>query len=137
MRNVIILTICRLPDDLANLFNDKLNDLLPMPHQENKTMFLTGDFNINTSDAIINPNININNFQNIFKSYLYTPLIDKHTRVDKKRGTSTLLDNIYIFKCTRSPKCAAITGVGVDMSPHCFIKCPNGSASYTASGSNV
>ena len=28
-----------------------------------------------------------------------------------------------------SPKCAAITGVGVDMSPHCFIKCPNGSAS--------
>ena len=36
-----------------------------------------------------------------------------------------------------SPKCAAITGVGVDMSPHCFIKCPNGSASYTASGSKV
>ena len=36
-----------------------------------------------------------------------------------------------------SPKCAAITGVGVDMSPHCFMKCPNGSASYTASGSKV
>ena len=36
-----------------------------------------------------------------------------------------------------SPKCAAITGVGVDMSPHCFIKFPNGSASYTASGSKV
>ena len=36
-----------------------------------------------------------------------------------------------------SPKCAAITGVGVDISPHCFIKCPNGSASYTASGSKV
>ena len=37
----------------------------------------------------------MNNFQNIFLSYLYTPLINKHTRVDKKRGTSTLLDNIY------------------------------------------
>ena len=37
----------------------------------------------------------------------------------------------------RSPKCAAITGVGGDMSPHCFIKGPNGSASYTASGSKV
>ena len=36
-----------------------------------------------------------------------------------------------------SPKCAAITGVGVDMSPHCFIKCPNGSVSYTASGRKV
>ena len=35
----------------------------------------------------------------------------------------------------RSPKCAAITGVGVDMRPHCFIKCPNGS--YTASGNKV
>ena len=65
-RNVIILTIYRPPDVLPNLFNDKLNDLLQMLNQENKTMFVTGDFNINTSDAIINANINMNNFQNIF-----------------------------------------------------------------------
>ena len=82
-RNVIILTIYRPPDVLPNLFNDKLNDLFQMPNQENKTIFVTGDFNINTSDAIINPNINVNNFQNIFLSYLYTPLIDKHTRVEE------------------------------------------------------
>ena len=87
-RNVIILTIYRPPDVLPNFFNDKLNDLLQMLNQKNKTIFVTGGFNINTSDAIINPNINVNNF-------LYTPLIDKHTRVDKKRGTSTMLDNIY------------------------------------------
>ena len=37
----------------------------------------------------------MNNFQNIVLSYLYTPLNDTHTRLDKKRGTSTLLDNIY------------------------------------------
>ena len=36
----------------------------------------------------------MNNFRNIFLSYLYILLIDKHTRVDKKRGTSILLDNI-------------------------------------------
>ena len=94
-RNVIILTIYRPPDVLPNLFNDKLNDLSQMLNQENKTIFVTGDFNINTSDAIINPNINVNNFQNMFLSYLYTPLIDKRTRVDKKRGTSTMLDNMY------------------------------------------
>ena len=47
------------------------------------------------------------------------------------------LDLIKVLSNTRSPKCAAITGVGVDMSPHCFIKCPNGSASFTASGSKV
>ena len=56
-----------------------------MLNQENKTTFLTGDLNINTSDAIIKPNINVNNFQNIFLSYLYTPLIDKHTRLYNKR----------------------------------------------------
>ena len=57
-RNVIILTIYRPPNVLPNLFNVKLNDLLQMLNQENKTMFVTGDFNVNTSDAIINPNIN-------------------------------------------------------------------------------
>ena len=93
-RNVIILTLHRPPDVPPILFNEKLNDLLKMLQQENKTIFITGDFNINTSDAIINPNINVNNFQNVFLSYFYTPLIDKPTRVDKKRGTYTLLDNI-------------------------------------------
>ena len=31
----------------------------------------------------------------MFISFFYTPLIDKFTRVDEKRGTSSLLDNIY------------------------------------------
>ena len=60
-RNVIIITIYCPPDVIPNLFNDRLNDLLQMLNQENK-MFVTGDFDINTSDAIINPNINVNNF---------------------------------------------------------------------------
>ena len=51
------------------------------------------------------------------------------------RLLSTLLS--FMLSIAGSPKCAAITGVGVDMSPHCFIKGPNGSASYTASGSKV
>ena len=54
-RNVIILTIYRPPDVLPSLFNDKLNDLLQMLNQENRPIFVTGDFNINTSDAIFNP----------------------------------------------------------------------------------
>ena len=57
-RNVIILPIYRPPEVPAILFNEKLNDLFKMLQQENKTLFITGDFNINTSDAIINPNIN-------------------------------------------------------------------------------
>ena len=31
----------------------------------------------------------------MFLSYFYSPLINKHTRIDTKRGTSTLIDNIY------------------------------------------
>ena len=44
---------------------------------------------------MINPNITVNNFQNMFLSYFYSPLIDTFTRVDEKRKTSSLLDNIY------------------------------------------
>ena len=31
----------------------------------------------------------------MFLSYFFSPLIDKFTRVDEKRRTSSLLDNIY------------------------------------------
>ena len=58
--------------------------------KENKYIFIVGDFNVDTSSAITNPNINVNNFQNMFLSYFYSPLIDKFTRVDEK-----MLDNIY------------------------------------------
>ena len=37
--NVVILTIYHPPDVIPNLFNDKLNDLLQMLNQDNKTMF--------------------------------------------------------------------------------------------------
>ena len=55
--------IYRPPNVLPNIFSEKLNDLLQILNMENKTMFITGDFNINTGDVIINPNINVNNFQ--------------------------------------------------------------------------
>ena len=101
-----------------------------MLNQENKTMFVTGDFNINTSHAIINPNINVNNFQNIFLSYLYIPLINKHTRVDKKRGTSTLLDNIYsnVTQITNTIHSGVIK---TDYSDHYSIFCDHTTTKHT------
>ena len=63
---------------------DKLTDLLNYLTRENKLIYILGDFNIDTSSAIINPNIGVNNFQNTFLSYFYIPLINKFTRVDKK-----------------------------------------------------
>ena len=51
----------------------------------------------------------------------------------------TMLVNCFLMNLlsVRSPKCAANTGVEVDMSHHCFMKCTNGLAFYTASGSKV
>ena len=69
--------------------------LLQFLSRENIYIFIVGDFNVDTSSTIIYPNITVNNFQNMFLSYFYIPLIDKFTRVDEKRGTSSLLDNIY------------------------------------------
>ena len=63
--------------------------------RENKSIFIVGDFNVDTSSAIINPINTVNNFQNMFLSYFYSPLIDKYTRVGEKRGTYSLLDNMY------------------------------------------
>ena len=93
--NIIIITLYRPPNIQINVFIDKLTDLLQFLSKENKYIFIVGDFNVDTYSAIINPSIAVNNFQNTFLSYFYTPLIDKYTREDKKRGTSTLLDNIY------------------------------------------
>ena len=93
--NIIITSLYRPPSIQAKLFTDKFTELLQFLNRENKYMFILGDFNVDTSSAMINPNITVNNFQNMFLFYFYSPLTDKFTRLDEKRGTSSLLDNIY------------------------------------------
>ena len=93
--NTVIISIYRPPSIQQNLFTEKLGDLLNYLTRENKLIYILGDFNIDTSNAIISPNIGVNDFQNTFLSYFYTPLIDKFTRVGKITETATLLDNIY------------------------------------------
>ena len=93
--NIFIISLYRHPSIQVKLFTDKFTELLQFLNRENKYIFILGDFNVDTSSAMINPNITVNNFQNMFLSYFYGPLIDKFTRVDEKRGTSSLLDNIY------------------------------------------
>ena len=93
--NTVIISIYRPPSIQQNLFTEKLGDLLNYLSRENKLIYILGDFNIDTSNAIISPNIGVNDFQNTFLSYFYTPLIDKFTRVSKITETATLLDIIY------------------------------------------
>ena len=77
-------SIYRPPSIQQNLFMEKLSDLLNYLTNENKLIFILDDFDIDTGNAIINPYIGVNNFQNTFLSYFYTPLIDKFTGVGKK-----------------------------------------------------
>ena len=93
--NTVIISIYRPPSIQQNFFTEQLGNLLNYLTRENKLIYILGDFNIDTSNAIISPNIGINDFQNTFLSYFYTPLIDKFTRVGKKVETATLLDSIY------------------------------------------
>ena len=90
--------------------------------RENKLIYILGDFNIDTSNAIISPNIGVNDFQNTFLSHFYTPLIDKFTRVGKITETATLLDNIYT---NVTPNANSIkSGVfKTDISDHYYIFC--------------
>ena len=90
--NIIIISLYQPLNIQAKLFTDKFTELLQFLNRENKFIFILGDFNVDTSSAMINPNITVNNFQNMFISYFYSPLIDKFTRVDEKRGTSSLLE---------------------------------------------
>ena len=91
--SIIMISIYRRSSIQVKLFTKKFTDLFLS--RQNKYIFIVGDFNVDTSSAIINPNITLNNFQNMFLSYFYSPLIDKCTRVDEERGTSSFCGNIH------------------------------------------
>ena len=71
--NKIIISIYRPSSIQVKLFTEKFTDILQFLSRENKYIFILGDFNVDTSSAIINPNIDVNNFQNMFLSYFYSP----------------------------------------------------------------
>ena len=65
---IISIILYRTPNIHIKLFTDKLTDLLYCLRKN-----IIGDFNIDTSSAIINPNMNVNNFQTYF--YLISILL--------------------------------------------------------------
>ena len=93
--SIISISIYRPPSIQEKLLTEKFTDLWQFLSRENKYIFIVGNFNVDASSAIINLNITVNNFQNMFLSNFYSSFIDKFTGVDEKRGTSSLLDNIY------------------------------------------
>ena len=60
--NIIIISLYRPPSIQIKLFPEKFTDLLQFPSRENNYIFIVGDFNVDTSSAIINPNVHVNNY---------------------------------------------------------------------------
>ena len=76
----------------VKFFNELLELFFSKLQSEKKYVYITGDFNVNT---LTQPNCSLatQDFKNIFSSNLYSPLIQKPTRITEH--SATLIDNIY------------------------------------------
>ena len=80
-KNVIVLALYRPPNINATHFIIKLTDTMQTLHEQNKHVFLMGDFNIDITEAMLTTNRIVNDFHNLFLSYHFYNLINKPTRV--------------------------------------------------------
>ena len=90
-KNVIVGVLYRPPNTDINVFNELLSDKLSMISQENKLIYLMGDFNINILEHDLH--VPTSEFVELMYSYLIFPTITKPTRI--KGNSATLIDNIF------------------------------------------
>lgn len=90
-KNIIVGIMYRPPGQDMNEFNEFIDRLLTNITQNDKLVYLIGDFNIN----LLNEDIRgqTSDFINILTSYLLYPSITKPTRITSK--SATLIDNIF------------------------------------------
>ena len=120
-RNIIVGCLYRPPCFPIREFNKLISDLLDKLEHENKSIYLTGDFNCNIQ--LCTPAIE--EFKNNFTSYHFYPLINKPTRITE--STSTLIDNIYcnVPNVSNNIQCGLLH---VNISDHKGLFCINSSA---------
>ena len=91
LKNILIGVIYRHPQNNINDFTDNLSNLLHKISLENKTICLTGDFNI---DALkMNTKNNIGNYFNNLYSFGFKNDVDLPTRITPT--STTLIDHFY------------------------------------------
>ena len=93
-RDLLIAVICRPPNTDIKLFIDALRDMLEKIQQENKLLYLVGDYNINLLN--VDSHSLTADLNDTIYSYGIVPLITRPTKVT---GTSaTVIDNIFTKK---------------------------------------
>ena len=91
-KNVVIGVVYRSPDQDVRIFNQFVEDLLSkLTKNENKLIYIMGDFNIN----LLNEDVHAptNEFIDMMTSYSLYPSITKPTRITTR--SATLIDNIF------------------------------------------
>ena len=83
-KNIIINAIYRLPVGKIKPFKNTLKDILSKNSKSNKTMYLVGDLNLNVIDY--ESNTKVKNFFNLIFQNGLIPVINKPTRVTKKKA---------------------------------------------------
>ena len=89
-KNIIVGVIYRPPNNIADVFLENFESCLELINQENKDVYITGDFNIDLSLPYTALG---QRFINILSSSALTPLINKPTRITNQ--THTIIDNIF------------------------------------------
>ena len=122
-KNVIIGTLYRPPGSNINCFVERIDEELDKMTQENKHIYLMGDFNIDLQHSIrsdssrLNTNNtesnNSNKFMNILSSYAFYPCIDIPTRITPV--SATIIDNIFTNTADKNNTSGVLT---YDVSDH-------------------
>ena len=104
-KNIICGCIYRHPNNDLSEFLVYLESALKNMSNENKEIYILGDFNIDLLK--LNDKINYLNFYNLMCSYGFLPLIIHPTRVVKNQEPS-LIDNIYCNNVSDEMLCGNI-----------------------------
>lgn len=91
-KDIVVGIIYRPPNQNMSEFNDCISEILHSIKQENKWLYLLGDFNINLFN--MDRHLASSEFLDITYSHALFPLITKPTRITS--NTSTLIDNIFM-----------------------------------------
>ena len=95
-KNIIFNVTYRQPAGNVNVFENSLKNILSSNNHNNKTVYLTGDFNLNLLDY--KDSAKVKSYLNIMFSHSFIPLINKPTRISKFNATviDHILSNSFI-----------------------------------------
>ena len=118
-KNIILGCLYRIPGQNPDLFNTYLSSTLTSVSRENKTIYHTGDYNLDLIKHDTHPPTN--EFLNINFALSLNPKINKPTRITPT--TATLLDNLFTNQADEPTDIAGIIPIDIsDHLPICFVK---------------